>query len=37
MTEYSLKAPSLIVTDRDLVLIKSLNTQFPDSQHILCH
>jgi hypothetical protein len=36
MTEHSIEAPSSIVTDRDLALIKSLNTRFPDSQHILC-
>ena len=31
MTEHSIEAPSSIVTDRDLALIKSLNTRFPDS------
>ena len=36
MTEHSIKAPSSIVTDRDLALIKSLNTRFPDSKYILC-
>ena len=37
MAEHSIEEPSSIVTDRELALIKSLNTRFPDSQHILCH
>ena len=36
MAEHSIEEPSSIVTDRELALIKCLNTQFPDSQHILC-
>ena len=36
MAEHSIEEPSSIVTDRELALIKCLDTQFPDSQHILC-
>jgi hypothetical protein len=37
MAEHSIKEPSSIVTDRELALIHCLNTQFPESQYILCH
>ena len=36
MAKHSIKEPSSIVTDRELALIKCLNTRFPGSQHILC-
>lgn len=36
MDEHSIETPSSIVTDRELALIRGLNSQFPDSQHILC-
>ena len=36
MAEHSIEEPSSIVTDRELALIKCLNTRFPGSGHILC-
>jgi hypothetical protein len=37
MAEHSIEEPSSIVTDRELALMKCLDTQFPASQYILCH
>ena len=34
--ELGIKEPASIVTGRELALIRSLNTQFPSSQHLLC-
>lgn len=36
MVQNSIEEPVSIVTDRELALIKSLNTWFPSSQHLLC-
>jgi MULE transposase domain len=36
MAEYLIEEPSSMVTDRELALIKCLNTRFPGSGHILC-
>ena len=36
MAKHSIEVPRSIVTDRELALMKGLNTRFPDSQHILC-
>ena len=36
MAQNSIEEPASIVTDRELALIKSLNKQFPSSQHLLC-
>ena len=36
MAQNSIEEPVSIVTDRELALIKSLNTSFPSSQHLLC-
>jgi hypothetical protein len=36
MVHNSIEEPVSIVTDRELALIKSLNTWFPSSQHLLC-
>lgn len=36
MAKNTIEEPFSIVTDRELALIKCLDTQFPKSQHILC-
>jgi hypothetical protein len=34
--EYSIEEPSSVVTDRELALMRCLDTRFPASQHIRC-
>ena len=36
MAENTIKEPLSIVTDREMALIKCLDTQFPGSTHLLC-
>jgi hypothetical protein len=36
MAEHSIEEPSSIVTDRELALMRCLDTRFPGSQYILC-
>jgi hypothetical protein len=36
MAEHTIQEPTSIVTDRELALIRCLQTRFPTSQHLLC-
>ena len=36
MMEYMIPEPISVVTDRELALIKCIDTQFPGSCHLLC-
>jgi hypothetical protein len=36
MAIHAIEEPTILVTDRELALIRSLNTRFPSTQHLLC-